>query len=160
MVGLNMCDWTSCSSETFTAKYILRWITAPCHRKIRWRRLWFSLFEDIFGIWNLGRHAFALQTPAGLDGNHTVRLFMSSTVAADSVLTQTPHSSIQLWCAASTVPYMSSVEQTRLWLLDCDQFRLMIPIEIAGMWALVFLGGAFVFLGAVVVFRGGVLTIF
>ena len=36
MVGLNMCDWTSCSSETFTAKCSLRWITAPCHRKIRW----------------------------------------------------------------------------------------------------------------------------
>ena len=42
MVGLNMCYWTSCSSpigessKTFTAKFILRWVTPPRHRKIRW----------------------------------------------------------------------------------------------------------------------------
>ena len=40
-VGLNMFDRTSCSSpfdessETFTAKYILRCVTPPCHHKIR-----------------------------------------------------------------------------------------------------------------------------
>ena len=36
MVGLNMCDWTSCSSETFTAKYggssHRRWQGAVIHR--------------------------------------------------------------------------------------------------------------------------------
>ena len=46
MVGLNMCDWTSCSSETFFAEYILRWITAPCHRKNRWHGD--GAFERVF----------------------------------------------------------------------------------------------------------------
>ena len=56
MVGLNMCDWTSCSSETFTAKYgqtsHRRWHGAVIHRSaLDYPRLQVALATGLPSRW-------------------------------------------------------------------------------------------------------------